>query len=46
MTKPESWTDVFQMIEFGILENVTVVKLEYDDKNRVNSVTLKVSVQN
>ena len=42
--KPESWTDVFEMIEFEQWKSVTVSKVEYDDKNRINVVTLKVNM--
>lgn len=40
--KPESWAEVFEMLEFEIWKNVRVSKLSYDEKNRINLVTLKV----
>lgn len=40
--KPESWAEVFEMIEFEIWKSVRVSKLSYDEKNRINVVTLKV----
>lgn len=44
MKNPESWSEMFDMINFEIWKGVTVSKLDYDDKNRINSVTLKVSM--
>jgi len=44
MKNPESWSEIFEMLDFGIWESVTISKLDYDDKNRINSVTLKVSM--
>jgi hypothetical protein len=44
MKKPESWAELFEMIEYGILDNVTISQLSYDDKNRINMVKLKVTI--
>ncbi len=41
---PESWTEIFEMLEFEIWKNVTVIKLNYDEKNRIDKITLKVSL--
>lgn len=42
--KPASWSEVFELLEYEIWESVTVEELGYDDKNRINSVTLKVNM--
>ena len=42
--KPESWTEIFEMLEFGIWSKVTVTKLDYDEMNRICDVTLKVTL--
>lgn len=42
--KPESWSELFEMIEYEIIKNVTVTKISYDDKKRINNITLKVNM--
>lgn len=44
MKKPESWAELFEMIEYGILNTAIVNQLSYDDKNRINIVVLKVTL--
>lgn len=40
--KPESWADLFEMIEYEIISSATVSHIDYDDKNRINVVKLKL----
>lgn len=44
MKKPESWTEMFEIVEYGIIDRITVSQLSYDDKNRINTVVLKVTM--
>lgn len=44
MNKPESWSEIFEMLDFEIWKNVTVTKLSYDEKKRINKVTLRISL--
>ena len=40
--EPQSWSELFDILDFKIWSGVTVEKVGYDDKNRVNAVTLKI----
>lgn len=42
VTEPESWNDLFEMIEFEIIQKVSVVEINYDDRKRINKIKLKV----
>lgn len=41
---PESWRDLFDLIEFEQIRKATISQLTYDDKNRVKTITLKVTM--
>lgn len=41
--EPQSWSELFDILELEIWSGVTVDKISYDDKNRVNAVTLKIT---
>lgn len=41
--EPQSWSELFDILDFKIWSGVTVDKISYDDKNRVNAVTLKIT---
>lgn len=40
--KPETFQDVFNNLEFGIWQSVSVISVDYDSDNRVNKVVLSV----
>lgn len=42
--KPQSWAELFEMIEYEIIKSVTVSQIDYDDKNRINVIRLKVTM--
>lgn len=42
--KPKSWTELFEMIEFEIIKGATVSQIDYDDKNRIKVIKLKVTM--
>lgn len=42
--KPESWSELFEMIEYGIIQNASVININYDDKKRINIIKLKVTM--
>lgn len=44
IVKPRTWADLFEMIEFEQLKRATVTHVDYDDKNRIKVVTLRVVV--
>lgn len=44
MKQPESWTELFELIEFGAIEKATVTQVDYDDMNRINVIKLKVVI--
>ena len=43
MKKPDSWSEMFELIGFDICQGFTVTNLSYDEKKRINKVTLKIS---
>lgn len=42
--KIQSWTDLFEMVEYEVLKGVTVSQIGYDNKNRIKMITLKVTM--
>lgn len=42
--KIQSWTDLFEMLEYEVLKSVTVSQIGYDNKNRIKMITLKVAM--
>ena len=42
---PQSFSGIKERLILGIWDKVTVTKIGYDDKNRINSITLKVVSQ-
>lgn len=44
MKKLESWSDIFEMIEYEVIQKVTVIKVDYDERKRINKIKLKVDM--
>ena len=40
--KPESWTEVFEMLDYEIWKDITIYDIEYDKKNRISVIKMNV----